>query len=821
MFLTKVKPSIYLRCCLSVEEEIVSVATEQIVESAPVLDEVAADEREEKIYDSTLSDVDVIEYDVVETPSLVENVIALEERAEKDEVLHDTELHEHTFVRTESTLEANKKESPLTVEDVVALTTEVSYESTNRDYVIIEPQVEEMESLNLAKVEHGETHEKAEHIQNTVIFEAAFPRIVYPFRRSTVEVPADEYPESDSEAESEDDIFAEGEKEESEEDAAPVNDESLVAVTILQPVSHTPTFFYTGGEDEQPVEDIQLPTKVELSSDDDVSANESDVDTLKSSDNDDEDYIHVEFVEPVESEPTEPNADTILSSKHHIDISKQPDVISLRLGLAEPTERIDEEGSEGSSPETVDDAVEEVTTPKYVITPKTSSEDESVEQFDPRYVDVFVKNVTSDDEVNISDKEPTSTVCIKPDDTEEEVKPVIVEPVESLPVDEKEDFEEPDGILNKEPVLQEDETESLPEEELTTSEQSDEEYPAAEEPSAQPDSPRFTTSFDVTVIKPNDPYTVSLKYVDVTSAPLQTQEVNFTKSEDETDASSEISEESPDERPDLMLPSDEEILKVKRSLEDLDRELKLNESVILQSPIKKIPDEETLRESVVVDTIIEPKIAQNEESLPEEYMKIDDVVDIAQQKYHMVDVVSSQPHVIQAARAEETKKVEPQEEIKQVFSQRMKGKHLSQVFSDEEELQSDIITGRYTPVVSTVELGVQEKFAISDDEESTSSGINDTEDEEEHKEDEENEDDKESKDDPMQEAVVEKPKENRPYDEGYSSPKEIKTFDIHAITQKPIEFESPSEIKPVIYDYKEPMSPTKGNHSHLFVLFQR
>ena len=102
----------------------------------------------------------------------------------------------------------------------------------------------------------------------------------------------------------------------------------------------------------------------------------------------------------------------------------------------------------------------------------------------------------------------------------------------------------------------------------------------------------------------------------------------------------------------------------------------------------------------------------------------------------------------------------------------MKGKMLSKISDDITEIESWVIGPNVnaTAALINVSLGTQEQLFVPPD-----------------------------KIDEIDKNDVDK----RPYDEGYSSPRDTKTFDL---TETKIEFEAPEEIKPVLRDYPEPIS---------------
>ena len=116
-----------------------------------------------------------------------------------------------------------------------------------------------------------------------------------------------------------------------------------------------------------------------------------------------------------------------------------------------------------------------------------------------------------------------------------------------------------------------------------------------------------------------------------------------------------------------------------------------------------------------------------------------------------------------------------EEKETQVYSQRMKGKMLSKISDDITEIESWVIGPNVnaTAALINVSLGTQEQLFVPPD-----------------------------KIDEIDKNDVDK----RPYDEGYSSPRDTKTFDL---TETKIEFEAPEEIKPVLRDYLEPISPNR------------
>ena len=119
--------------------------------------------------------------------------------------------------------------------------------------------------------------------------------------------------------------------------------------------------------------------------------------------------------------------------------------------------------------------------------------------------------------------------------------------------------------------------------------------------------------------------------------------------------------------------------------------------------------------------------------------------------------------------------VDSEEKENQVYSQRMKGKMLSKISDDITEIESWIIGPNIsaTEALVNVSLGTQEQLFVPPD-----------------------------KIDEIDKKDVDK----RPYDEGYSSPRDARTFDL---TETKIEFETPEEIKPVLRDYPEPISPNR------------
>ena len=119
--------------------------------------------------------------------------------------------------------------------------------------------------------------------------------------------------------------------------------------------------------------------------------------------------------------------------------------------------------------------------------------------------------------------------------------------------------------------------------------------------------------------------------------------------------------------------------------------------------------------------------------------------------------------------------VDSEEKENQVYSQRMKGKMLSKISDDITEIESWIIGPNVnaTEALINVSLGTQEQLFVPPD-----------------------------KIDEIDKKGVDK----RPHDEGYSSPRDARTFDL---TETKIEFETPEEIKPVLRDYPEPISPNR------------
>ena len=92
----------------------------------------------------------------------------------------------------------------------------------------------------------------------------------------------------------------------------------------------------------------------------------------------------------------------------------------------------------------------------------------------------------------------------------------------------------------------------------------------------------------------------------------------------------------------------------------------------------------------------------------------------------------------------EEEEEEKEEEVQLIFSHRMKGKHVSQTDSDIEELEPVLIsTDCSTTAIPSIDMGIQEKDVVTD---------------------------------VIYDSIGDKKK--KPYDEGYSSPRELKTFNV-------------------------------------------